>query len=275
MRRSFERVADLALVAVTAAAGLTLALAPFMREGLVLGGSACGGGGNEQRCTGIARQASLIAISPRAWVFVTVGVLCVVLSAAALVVSRRRDGRLLLGLAVVVLAFTALIQAEQVHALLGPEGGGTWGRTLPDWGPFLSPELRDLREDALRRYEGRPTEPGGPLYEREQILPDFSARKQDGWRLLYASVLVLFFTALIEATRRIVRRPTLAFAAATTFGLVLWAMIVDRASPCHGESECWDGILTILAVGAAAIGWGAYLAGIFLGRVVERIRLRS
>ncbi len=88
-------------------------------------------------------------------------------------------------------------------------------------------------------------------------------------------MLVLFFAAILEATRRIVRRPTVAFAAAATFGLVLWALVVERASSCHGESECWDGVLTILALGAAGIGWGAYLVGVLLGRAAERIRTRS
>ena len=201
--------------------------------------------------------------------------ICVMLAALALFLPRRGGARLVVALAVLALAFAALIQTERVHALLGPESGGTWGRTLEDWGPFLAPELRDLRQDSLRRYAGRPSEPGGPAYEREQILLDLSARGQDGWRLLYASVLVLFFAAVLDATRRLVRRPTVAAATATTVGLVLWAIVADRASLCHGGSECWDGVLTTLAVGTAAVAWGAYWSGVFLGRLVERVRTRS
>ena len=275
MLRSQERVADLALVAVAAVAGAGLAVAPLLPDGLVLGGSACGGGGNEQRCTGVARQISLVEMSPRAWIFVVVGVLCVVLSAAALFLPRRGGARLLLAVGVLVLAFAALVQTERAQAVLGPESGGTWGRTLEDWGPFLAPELRDLREDAVRRYAGRPTEPGGPPYEPEQILPDFSAREQDAWRLLYACVVVLFFTSGLEVVRRVVRRPTFAIVTAATVCPVVWVMVLDRSKQCPGGSDCWAGFATILAVGAAGLCWLAYLVGVFLGRVVERIRTRS
>ena len=203
MRTTFDRVADVAFAAVAAALGAVIALAPLSEHGLVLGGSACGGGGNEQRCTGITRQLSLVEISPRGWAFVAGGVLCILLAAAALVLRRRTDVRLGIAIAVLVLAFVGLVQVERVDALLGPEDGGTWGRSLEDWGPVLSPELADLRRDALLRYEGTRTEPGGPLYDREQILPSFFAHVQDGWRVLRGAVVVLFFVALFETLRRL------------------------------------------------------------------------
>ena len=224
MRTTFDRLADVAFVAVAAALGAVIALAPLSEHGLVLGGSACGGGGNAQRCTGIARQLSLVEISPRFWAFVAGGVLCILLAGAALVLRRRSDVRLGIAIAVLALAFVGLVQVERIDALLGPEDGGTWGRTLEDWGPVLSPALVDLRRDALRRYAGTRTEPGGPLYDREQILPSFFAHKQDGWRVLRGAVVVLFFVALFETLRRRVRRPTLAVTTTATVGIVVWAM---------------------------------------------------
>ena len=64
--------------------------------------------------------------------------LCILLAGAALVLRRRRDVRLGIAIAVLALAFVGLVQVERIDALLGPEDGGTWGRTLEDWGPVLS-----------------------------------------------------------------------------------------------------------------------------------------
>ena len=272
MRRSFDRVADVAFVAVTACLGAVIALAPLSERGLVLGGSACGGGGQAQRCTGIARQLSLVEISPRAWAFVAGGVLCILLAAAALVLRRRSDVRLGIAIAVLALSFVALVSVERIDALLGPEGGGTWGRSLEDWGPVLSPALADLRRDALRRYEGTRTEPGGPVYDPEQILPSFFAHVQDGWRVLRGAVVVLYFVALFETLRRLIRRPTLAVTTTATVGLVLWVTVLARAVPCADGGECWEGLETVFAVIVAGLWWLAYLAGSTLGRFVERIR---
>ena len=98
------------------------------------------------------------------------------LGAVALLLARCRDRRILLSLAVLCVAFLGLVQTTQIDAKLGPSEGGTYGRSLEDWGGFLSPALVELREDALRRYVGRPTEPGGPLYDPDQILSSFSVR---------------------------------------------------------------------------------------------------
>ena len=271
MRTTFDRVADVAFAAVAAALGAVIALAPLSEHGLVLGGSACGGGGNEQRCTGIARQLSLVETSPRAWAFVAGGVLCILLATAALVLRRRRAARLGIAIAVLALAVFGLAQTARIDALLGPEGGGTWGRSLEDWGPFLSPALADLRQDNLSRYVGTRTEPGGPLYDREQILPSFSARIQEGWQFLRGAAVVLFFVALFETARRLVHRPTLAVTATATAGIVIWAFVVARASICEG-GECWDDVLVVAAVVLAGIWWAAYGAGVLLGRFVERLR---
>ena len=271
VRTTFDRLADVAFVAVAAALGAVIALAPLSEHGLVLGGSACGGGGNAQRCTGIARRLSLVEISPRFWAFVAGGVLCILLAGAALVLRRRSNVRFGIAIAVLALAFVGLVQVERIDALLGPEDGGTWGRTLEDWGPVLSPALVDLRTDALRRYEGTRTEPGGPLYDREQILPSFFAHKQDGWRVLHGAVVVLFFVALFETLRRRVRRPTLAVTTTATVGIVVWAWVVDRAVVCGDEGDCFHWATVIAAI-VAGIWWLAYLAGSMLGRFVERVR---
>jgi len=275
VRTTFDRFADVTFVAVVAALGAVIALAPLSDEGLDLGGSACGGGGNAQRCTGIARQLSLVEISPRAWALVAGGLFCILLAAAALVLRRRADIRLGIAIAVLAVAFVGLVQVERIDALLGPEDGGTWGRTLEDWGPFLSPALADLREDSLRRYAGTRTEAGGPLYDTEQILPSFFARPRDGWRLLHWAVVVLFFAGVFETTRRVLRRPTLAVTTTLTAGAVVWAWVADRAVRCGPDGECWRGLATILALVFAAVCWLAYLAGIMLGRFVERVRTRS
>jgi len=271
VRSWVERVADGAFPAVTVATGAVATLAPVLLPGLVLGGSACGGGGNAQRCIGIARQLSLVEVSPRAWAYVAGGALCVLLGAVALLVVRHRVAKIVLSAAVLSIAFAGLVQTTRVDAKLGPSGGGTYGRAIEEWGPFLSPALLELRQDARRRHGGTRTEPGGPLYDREQILDSFSVREQDGWRYLHAAIVVAFFAAGLETVRRVVRRPILALVTTSTVGLVLWAWVVDRATPCGpGASECYRGLPTILAIGAAALVWLAYLTGVFIGRVVDR-----
>ena len=270
VRSQVERVADVALACLIAAAGAIVALTPVLMLGLVLGGSACGGGGSAQRCTAIARQLSLVDISPRAWAYVVGGALAV-LGAVALLVARCRDVRILVSLSVLCVAFVCLVQTTQVDAKLGPSEGGTYGRSLEDWGGFLSPALVELREDALRRYEGRPTEPGGPLYDPDQILSSFSVRGLDGWHLLYAAVVVLFFAAGLATVRRLVRRPFLALVITSTAGLVIWAATVDGAGQCNADAgECYRGIATFLALVVAALVWGLYAAGIGVRRLVGR-----
>ena len=178
-------------------------VAPVWLQGFVLGGSACGGGGNEMRCTGIARQLSLLDVSPRAWGYVAGGVLCILLGAAALLLTRNRSARIALSAAVLSVAFVGLVQTTGIDVKLGPSSdGATYGRATEDWGAFLAPTLLELRRDALRRYEGKRTEPGGPLYEREQILDSFFVRPQDGWRFLRAAIVVLFFASGLETVRR-------------------------------------------------------------------------
>src|SRR5688572_15973977 len=82
------------------AAGLAVALAPVAFPGLVLGGSACGGGGSEQVCLGIARELTLVEISPQAWLWVAGGGIIAVVAVAAFLV---RVDHVRLGAAVLVL----------------------------------------------------------------------------------------------------------------------------------------------------------------------------
>ena len=247
-------------------------VAPVWLQGFVLGGSACGGGGDEMRCTAIARQLSLVDVSPRAWGYVAGGVLCILLGAAALLLSRNQTARILLAAAVLSIAFIGLVQTTHVDVKLGPSSdGATYGRATEDWGAFLAPTLLELRRDALRRYEGRRTEPGGPLYDRELILDSFFVRPQDGWRFLRAAIVVLFFAAGLETVRRFIRRPVLAVVTTATVGMVIWARVVERATPCTAEaSDCYEGLLTIFAVAAAGVVWALYFAGVFVGRVAAR-----
>ena len=96
-------------------------------------------------------------------------------------------------------------------------------------------------------------------------------REQDGWRILHVVVVVAFFAAGLESVRRVVRRPSLAIVTASTAGLVVWAAVVDRSTRCDpGASECYRGLTTLLAVAAAGLGWAGYLAGFFVGRLVDR-----
>jgi hypothetical protein len=266
----FDRAAGVVFVTATAAAGVVAAYAAVAMPGLIAGGSACGGGGGAQRCTAIARELSLVDVSWRAWWYVVGGALCVAVAAIALVVRRQRSARLGLALAMMALAFAGLVQIARVDAKLGPSDG-TYGRTTEEWGGFLAPALLDLRRDALQRYAGRLTEPGGPRYDREQILDSFFVRARDGWRALYGAVVVLFFTAVLEAVRRIVARPSVAVVAAATGGFVVWAAVVDRAGTCSPDaSECYRGLLTALAVAAAVLAWAAYGLGVVTGRAVRR-----
>ena len=248
-------------------------VAPVWLQGFVLGGSACGGGGNEMRCTGIARQLSLVDVSTRAWGYVAGGVLCILLGATALLLTRNRSARIALSAAVLSVALVGLVQTTRIDVKLGPSSdGATYGRATEDWGEFLAPTLLELRRDALRRYEGRRTEPGGPLYERELILDSFFVRPQDGWRFLRAAIVVLFFAAGLEIVRHFIRRPVLAVVTTATAGMVIWARIVERATPCNPDgSECYDGLLTIFAVAAAGAVWAVYFAGLFVGRVAARL----
>ena len=271
MRSRAQRVADVAYVTVAVTAGAVVALAPVFPPSLVLGGYACGGGGNAQRCTGIARQFTLVDVSPRAWAYVAGGALCILLGVATLLLARHQVARIALAISILGIAFAGLVQTTRIDAKLGPSGSGTYGRTTEDWGAFLSPALIELRQDALRRYEGRQTEPGGPRYDRERILDSFSVRALDGWRYLHAAVVVLFFAAGLAAVRSVVRRLPLAIVTTSTVGLIVWAVVAERATPCGpGASECSQGLITFFAVAAASLIWAAYLVGVFIRRIVDR-----
>ena len=111
----------------------------------------------------------------------------------------------------------------------------------------------------------------GRCYDPDQILSSFSVRALDGWRLLYAAVVVLFFAAGLETVRRLVRRPFLALVITSTAGLVIWAATVDGAGQCDADAgECYRGIATFLALVVAALVWGLYGAGIGVRRLVDR-----
>jgi hypothetical protein len=256
--------APIVSLAVVAAAGAAAAVAPFLPKGLALSGSACGGGGSEQRCIGIARRLSLVEISPRAWLFVAGGVLCVLLAGAAILAVRRGWAAAApLTLALAVVTVIGLVSMERVAAHVEPASvQGTIGRVLEDWNPFLEPELRDMREDAVRRYAGKPTAPGGPAYDREQILDSFSVREQAGWKILRWATVVGFFAGLVALATLLTSSLALAVTLAGTGGLVTWALAFDRARPCDSNaSECYDGLVTFFAFAVAIVWWVVYLAG--------------
>jgi hypothetical protein len=52
---------------------------------------------------------------------------------------------------------------------------------------------------------------------------------------------------------------------------VIWARVVERATPCDpGAFEGYDGLLTLFAVAAAVVVWGVYFAGVFASRIAGR-----
>jgi hypothetical protein len=255
------------------AGGLAVALAPIALPGLVLGGSACGGGGNEQVCLGIARELTLVEISSRAWLSVAAG--AAVAAAAALALVIRHDAlRLTAAVVVFALALTAFAQTARVDAKLGPEGGGTWGRSDEEWGAFLRPALLDLRADKRRELVGTRQRPGAAPYEREQTLETFSVLPRTGWKLLNAALVALLFASIYEATRRLLRRPGLAAVVAITGGTMVWALVEDRSYECNPDaSECYRGLLTFLAFVGVALAWAAYGLGVVAGRfMLPRLR---
>ena len=262
-----DRFAASVSAVVAVVAGAAAAVAPLVSKGLVLGGYACGGGGEEQRCIGIARRLSLVEISPRAWLLVAGGVLCALLGAVTLVVVWRTSRTVLpLALVLTVVALAGLVQMERIAVFVDSAGTeGTVGRSLEEWDSFLEPELRDMREDALRRYAGTRTEPGGPLYDREQILDSFAVREQAGWRVFQAAVVVLFFAALLGLASALTSRPALAITITGTVGIFVWAYVIDRVTPCEG-GECWDGVLPVAAFVLGVIWWAVYLVGTAVAR---------
>jgi hypothetical protein len=257
-------------------AGVALAVAPVALPGLVLGGSACGGGGEEQVCLGIARELSLVEVSPLAWWWVGGGAALAAIGVVALVVASDRL-RLAAGFAVVALAVTGLALTSKVDAKLGPEGGGTWGRSDEDWGRFLRPALLDLRADKRRELVGKRQRPGAPPYEREQTLETFSVLPRSGWKIVGATLVALLFASLFEVSRRLIRRPSLAFVGAATGGLLVWAYIEDSSFECSPDaSECYRGLLTLIVVVGVAAAWAAYGIGIAVGRfTLPRLRRRA
>ena len=128
-----------------------------------------------------------------------------------------------------------------------------------------------MRADAVRRYAGRPTAPGGPAYDREQILDSFSVREQSGWKLLRWAIPVALFASLLALASLLAATLALATTLAGTAGLVVWALAYDRARPCDSNaSECYDGLVTIFAVGVAVVWWVVYLLGTSAARRGDR-----
>jgi hypothetical protein len=259
-----ERLASAVSLGIVAAAGVAAVVAAFLPKGIVVTGRACGGGGSEQRCIGIARQLSLVEISPRAWLFVAGGFACALLAGGAILALRRHWAALLpMTLVIAAIALVGLVLMEQVAAHVEPANAqGTTGRLIQDWHPFLEPELADMREDAVREYAGQPTAPGGPDYDREQILDSFSVREQGGWTLLRWAIPTAFFAALVALASLVATSVALAITLAGTVGIVAWALVYDRARPCNpNASECYDSFVTVLAVGLAVVWWIVYYLG--------------
>jgi hypothetical protein len=269
----YARILGLVFFFLAVAGGVLAALAPVAWPGLELFGSACGGGGDEQVCRDLTRRLTLVEIGEKAWLWVAGGAACAAIALLALVIPRDR-WRLVAAVAVLGLAVAGLVSTTQVNVLLGPDGGGTWGRADEKWGPYLAPALLDFRADGLRRYEGRRERPGAPPFEREQILDSFGVHALSGWKVLRATILVLLFASLFEVARRSLRRPSLALVIALTGGTLIWAVTEDQSFEGEpGASDSWEGVLTAFAVLAVAAAWAVYGLGVVLGRlIVPRLR---
>ena len=267
------RILGPAFFVLAIACGVLAALAPVAWPGLELFGSACGGGGQEQVCRDLTRRLTLVEVGGEAWLWVIGGAACAAIALSALVILRDR-WRLAAAVAVLALAVAGVVSTTQVSVLLGPDGGGTWGRADENWGPYLAPALLDFRADGLRRYEGRRERPGAPPFEREQILDSFGVHALTGWKVLRAIVFVLLFASLFEAARRSLRRPSLAVVIALTGGMLIWAVTEDQSYQGDpSASDSWEGVLTMFAVLAFAAAWAVYGLGVVLGRrIMPRLR---
>jgi hypothetical protein len=264
----YARILGPVFFVLAVAGGVLATLAPVAWPGLELFGSACGGGGDEQVCRDLTRRLTLVEIGGEAWLWVAGGAACAALALSALVIPRDR-WRLVAAVAILGLAVAGLVSSTQVDVLLGPDGGGTWGRADEKWGPYLAPALLDFRADGLRRYEGRRERPDAPPFEREQILGSFGVHALSGWKVLRATIFVLLFASLFEVARRSLRRPSLALVIALTGGTLIWAVTEDRSIEREpGASDSWEGVLTAFAVLAVAAAWAVYGLGVVLGRLI-------
>jgi hypothetical protein len=268
-------VAALAVIAwlAIAAAGALVVVAVFQREGLSIGGNACGGAGASQVCRHIDRELALADLGWFSWATVAGGVLLVVAGIAGALAPRWRP---ILGVIALAIALVGLLGAAHVDNRFCPGGDtvGTCGRTDDEWGPVLRDPLLELRAEKRAALVGRAARTGGPVFEEAQTMETFRSRALGGFVLLKEVVVAVVFLLSLVVALRWIRPAVFAVVAAATGGLVVVAAVWDYTNPCTKDVGCPElrGLVTVAAVGLAVIVW---VATIVIAAVVSRLRRAS
>lgn len=134
MRRT-RAVAALAAIAWLgiAAAGALVVVAVFQREGISIGGNACGGAGVSQVCRHIDRELALAELGWFSWATAGGGMLLMV---AGIGGALKPGWRPILGLVALAVALLGLLGAGHLDNRFCPGGDtvATCGRTVDAWG---------------------------------------------------------------------------------------------------------------------------------------------
>ena len=270
MRRT-RAVAALAAIAwlAVAAAGALVALAVFRREGISIGGNACGGAGASQVCRHIDRELALAELGWFSWAAVAGGVLLIVVGIAG---ALRPRWRRVLGPVALAVALLGVLGAGHLDNRFCPGGAtvATCGRTDDEWGPILRDPLLELRADTRAELVGRPSQPGGPAFEQAQTMETFRARALDGFVLLKDVVLASVVLLSLIVALGWIRPAVFAVVAAATGALVVIAGVWDYTTPCSKDLGCPElrGLVTVAAVALAVLVWATTLV---IAAVVPRL----
>jgi hypothetical protein len=270
-RMTLVRSAAAASFALLALSGVLVAVYALTVDGISIGGDVCGGAGASQRCLHLDRV--LLVGTDLGWFSVAVlatGATFAVLGIFGVAVSRLR---LWLGLAAAVLVVVAMVGTEHLDSRFCPgEPRATCGRSDDAWGPVLRAPLVELRGEERLRFVGKPVEPGGPVAEAGQTFETFRASPLTGWTWIRRLVITAWFLALAQLAVFFIRPLWAVPVAVATLGGSGWAAIADSMHPCLDKgSDCYRGLLTLLAVGVSAIVWLIALAA---ARIAAFVRLR-
>lgn len=274
MRRT-RAVAALAAIAwlAIAAAGALVVVAVFQREGISIGGNACGGAGASQVCRHIDRELALAELGWFSWATAAGGALLVVAGIAGALMPRWRA---LLGPVALAVVLLGLLGAAHLDNRFCPGGAtvATCGRTVDEWGPILREPLLELRAETRAELVGRPSQPGGPMFEGAQTMETFRSRALDGFVLLKEVVVASVFLVSVIVALRWIRPAVFAVVAALTGALVVAAAVWDFTTPCSDEG-CPElrGLVTAAAVGLAVLVWATTLViAAIVPRLADRFR---
>ena len=272
MRRT-RAVAALAAIAWLgiAAAGALVVVAVFQREGISIGGNACGGAGASQVCRHIDRELALAELGWFSWATAGGGMLLMI---AGIGGALKPGWRPILGLVALAVALLGLLGAGHLDNRFCPGGDtvATCGRTVDAWGPILRDPLLELRADIRAEFVGSSSRPGGPAFEEAQTMETFRSRALDGFVLLKEVVFASVFLLSLIVALRWIRPAVFAVMTAVTGALVVVAAVWDYTTPCSDEG-CPElrGLVTAAAVGLAVLVWATTL---LIAAIVSRLRDR-